>query len=44
MRSVEEADGRDASGVREHLVDSVKQFLQGTPPQDDLTIVVLRVN
>jgi serine phosphatase RsbU (regulator of sigma subunit) len=44
MRSVEEADGRDASGVREHLVDSVKQFLKGTPPQDDLTIVVLRVN
>jgi serine phosphatase RsbU (regulator of sigma subunit) len=44
MRSVEEADGLDAAGVRERIVASVTGFLDGVPPQDDMTIVVLRVN
>jgi serine phosphatase RsbU (regulator of sigma subunit) len=44
MRSVEEADGLDAGGVRERIVDRVKEFLEGIAPQDDMTIVVLRVH
>jgi sigma-B regulation protein RsbU (phosphoserine phosphatase) len=44
MQAISEADGLDAGGVRERIVASVKRFLGGMSPQDDMTIVVLRVN
>ena len=44
MRSVESADGLEAGLVREQILADVKQFLNGVAPQDDMTIVVLRVN
>jgi hypothetical protein len=44
MAAVKEADGLDAGGVRERIVDRVHEFLSGIAPQDDMTIVVLRVN
>jgi hypothetical protein len=44
MAAVKEADGLDAGGVRERIVDRVHEFLAGIAPQDDMTIVVLRVN
>lgn len=44
MRAVEDTDGLDASGVRECVLSKVRTFLDGIPPQDDMTLVVLRVN
>lgn len=44
MRAVEEVDGMDATKAREHILSQVKTFLNGTPAQDDMTLVVLRVN
>lgn len=44
MDAVEEAGAFDASGVREHVLSRVKTFLNGVPAQDDMTLVVLRVN
>jgi serine phosphatase RsbU (regulator of sigma subunit) len=44
MRAVERADGLDAGGVRERVLGEVKEFLQGVAPQDDMTVVVLRVH
>lgn len=44
MQVVEDADGLDAGRVRERILESVTQFLDGVAPQDDMTIVVLRVN
>lgn len=44
MRSVEGADGLEAGEVRERILADVKHFLNGVAPQDDMTIVVLRVN
>ena len=44
MRAVEDADGLDASGVQQRIQVRVKEFLGGVAPQDDMTIVVLRVN
>lgn len=44
MRVVEQADGLDAGAVRERILTGVKEFLAGVAPQDDMTIVVLRVN
>lgn len=44
MRAVEEADSLDASGIREFILSKVKTFLNGIPAQDDMTLVVLRVN
>ncbi len=44
MRAVEEADGLDAGAVREWILKGVREFLNGIAPQDDMTIVVLRVN
>ncbi len=44
MRAVESADGLDAEGVRERILSRVREFLNGVAPQDDMTIVVLRVN
>lgn len=44
MEAVEEADGLDAAGVRERILARVREFLAGIAAQDDMTIVVLRVN
>ena len=44
MQAVAEADGLDAGAVRERILSGVKEFLNGVAPQDDMTIVVLRVN
>lgn len=44
MCVVEEADGMDATEVREAILARVKSFLNGIPAQDDMTLVVLRVN
>jgi phosphoserine phosphatase RsbU/P len=44
MAAVKDADGLDAGGVRERIVERVREFLAGIAPQDDMTIVVLRVN
>jgi len=44
MEAVEEAGALDAGGVREHVLGRVKTFLDGVPAQDDMTLVVLRVN
>jgi serine phosphatase RsbU (regulator of sigma subunit) len=44
MRAVERVDGLDAGGVRERVLGEVKEFLQGVAPQDDMTVVVLRVH
>jgi hypothetical protein len=44
MRAVEDADGMDAGGVQQRILARVKEFLAGVAPQDDMTIVVLRVN
>jgi sigma-B regulation protein RsbU (phosphoserine phosphatase) len=44
LQAVETADGLDAGGVRERILAQVTGFLDGVAPQDDLTIVVLRVN
>ena len=44
MRSIEQADGMDAGGVRERIVANVRDFLAGISPQDDMTVVVLRVH
>jgi hypothetical protein len=44
MQAVEEADGLAAAQIREHILTRVREFLAGIAPQDDMTIVVLRVN
>ena len=44
LQVVENADGSDAGAVRERIVSEVTGFLGGVAPQDDMTIVVLRVN
>ncbi|MDR3699964.1 MAG: PP2C family protein-serine/threonine phosphatase [Candidatus Sulfopaludibacter sp.] len=44
MRAVEAADGLDAGAVREGILQGVREFLNGIAPQDDMTVVVLRVN
>lgn len=44
MRAVEDADGMDAGGVQQGILARVKEFLAGVAPQDDMTIVVLRVH
>ncbi len=44
MRAVEEADGLEAGAVREGILQGVREFLDGVAPQDDMTIVVLRVH
>jgi sigma-B regulation protein RsbU (phosphoserine phosphatase) len=44
MRAVEEMDGVDATQTREYILSQVRTFLDGIPAQDDMTLVVLRVN
>lgn len=43
MASVEKTDGLSADGARDRILLDVKEFLAGNHPQDDLTLVVLRV-
>ena len=43
MASVEKTDGLSADGARDLILLDVREFLAGNHPQDDLTIVVLRV-
>ena len=42
--AVEEADDLDAGGARDSILAKVRTFLNGVPAQDDMTLVVLRVN
>jgi len=44
LRAVAEAGSLDVSGIREFILTRVKAFLNGIPAQDDMTLVVLRVN
>jgi len=44
MRVVADGDGLDAGRLRESIEAGVTEFLAGVAPQDDMTIVVLRVN
>ncbi|HWD00655.1 MAG TPA: PP2C family protein-serine/threonine phosphatase [Candidatus Sulfopaludibacter sp.] len=44
MQAVQESDGLEAGAVRQRIVDRVKEFLAGIAPQDDMTVVVLRVH
>ena len=41
---VERVDGLDAAAAREKILGDVTEFLDGVAPQDDMTIVVVRVN
>lgn len=43
MDAVEKADHLDAAGARDFILGSVREFLDGVHPQDDMTLVVLRV-
>lgn len=44
MKAVEETDGWDAATSREYILHEVRSFLNGSAAQDDMTLVVLRVN
>jgi len=44
MDAVERADALDAAAARDSILAEVRGFLAGVHPQDDMTIVVLRVN
>jgi serine phosphatase RsbU (regulator of sigma subunit) len=44
LQAVAEAGSLDVSGIREFILTRVKTFLNGIPAQDDMTLVVLRVN
>ncbi len=43
MEAVERADGMHADAARDSILSEVRTFLDGVHPQDDMTIVVLRV-
>ncbi len=43
IKAVEKADHLDAAASRDSILAAVKQFLGGVHPQDDMTLVVLRV-
>jgi serine phosphatase RsbU (regulator of sigma subunit) len=43
MEAVERTDHLDATGTRDSILNAVREFLGGVHPQDDMTIVVLRV-
>jgi serine phosphatase RsbU (regulator of sigma subunit) len=44
MEVVGRLDGLTAAGARDAILDEVGRFLDGVRPQDDLTLVVLRVD
>jgi serine phosphatase RsbU (regulator of sigma subunit) len=43
MEAVERADQLDAAAARDSILTAVRAFLDGVHPQDDMTLVVLRV-
>lgn len=43
LAAVHRTDGMDAAATRESIIGDVFEFLQGVHPQDDLTVVVIRV-
>ncbi len=43
MQAVERADRLDAAGALDSILSEVRAFLDGIHPQDDMTMVVLRV-
>ena len=43
MEAVEKADKLDAAAARDAILTAVRAFLDGVHPQDDMTLVVLRV-
>jgi len=43
MEAVEKTDKLDAAMTRDSILTDVRAFLAGVHPQDDMTIVVLRV-
>ncbi len=43
MEAVERADRLDAAAARDAILTAVRVFLGGVHPQDDMTLVVLRV-
>ncbi len=43
MEAVEQADRLDAAAARDSILTAVRAFLGGVHPQDDMTLVVLRV-
>jgi serine phosphatase RsbU (regulator of sigma subunit) len=44
MKVVEKVDDLAAGPARDAILQEVAQFLDGRPPQDDLTLVVLHVD
>ena len=43
MEAVQKTDLLDASAARDSILGEVRSFLDGVHPQDDMTLVVLRV-
>jgi len=43
MEAVEKTDQMDAAGTHDSILSAVREFLGGVHPQDDMTLVVLRV-
>lgn len=43
MAAVEKTDQLDAAGTHDSILSAVREFLGGVHPQDDMTLVVLRV-
>jgi len=43
MDAVEKTDHLDAAAARDFILSTVREFLAGVHPQDDMTLVVLRV-
>jgi sigma-B regulation protein RsbU (phosphoserine phosphatase) len=43
MRSIERADGQSATATRAAILRDLAAFTAGTPPHDDVTVVVVRV-
>lgn len=43
LRTVASTDGLSAAQTQDAILTDVNEFLNGTPPQDDMTLVVVRV-
>ena len=43
MEAVEKTDRLDAAAAHDSILSTVREFLSGVHPQDDMTLVVLRV-
>ena len=42
-RILEEAEGLDSEAMKERILEEVRRFVGDAPPQDDLTLVVLKI-